>query len=81
MNSEFEEAEEVGKLMTQEEKQRQFNEVFPDRIKKYGFDLEEGKKLLLEFFNAIMTSKNVSGDRLQATICAQQVDGMSNVLK
>ena len=53
MNSEFEEAEEVGKLMTQEEKQKQFDEVFPDKeIKKYNFDLEEAKKLLQAVFDA-----------------------------
>lgn len=54
MNSEFEEAEKVGKLMTQEEKQKQFNEVFPDgQIKKYNFDLKEAKKLLLAVCEAM----------------------------
>lgn len=54
MNSEFEEAEEVGKRMTQEEKQKQFAEVFPDgEIKKYDFDLAEAKKLLQSVFEAI----------------------------
>ena len=54
MHSEFEEAEEAGKLMTQEEKQKQFDEVFPDgEIKKYNFDLEEAKKLLQTVFTAV----------------------------
>jgi hypothetical protein len=54
MNSEFEEAEEAGKLMTPEEKQNQFNEAFPDgKIKKYNFDLEEAKKLLQAVFEAV----------------------------
>ena len=54
MHSEFEEAEETGKMMTQEEKQKQFDEVFPDgEIKKYNFDLEEAKKLLQAVFTAV----------------------------
>lgn len=54
MNSEFEEAEAVGELMTKEEKQKQFNEVFPDgEIKKYDFDLKKAKILLQAVFDAV----------------------------
>jgi hypothetical protein len=53
-NSEFEVAEEAGKLMASEENLKQFNEVFPDgKIIKYNFDLEEAKKLLQAVFEAI----------------------------
>lgn len=64
MNSEFEEAEEVGKLMTQEEKQKQFNEVFPDgEIKKYNFDLKEAKRLLQTLFDAVAKDESLKIER------------------
>ena len=51
MNSEFEEAEEAGKLMTEEEKQKQFAEIFPDgKMVKYNSDLKEAKRLLQAVF-------------------------------
>jgi len=60
MNSEFEEAEIAGQLMTKEEKQKQFNDVFPDgEIKKYGFDLGEAKKLLRAVFDAVAQDKDL----------------------
>lgn len=60
MNSEFEEAEEVGKMMTQEEKQKQFDEVFPDgKIKKSNFDLEEAKKLLQAVFDVVAKDESL----------------------
>lgn len=60
MNSEFKEAEKVGKMMTQEEKQKQFIEVFPDgEIRKYNFDLEEAKKILQAVFTAVEEDKGL----------------------
>ena len=64
MNSEFEEAEEVGKLMTQEEKQKQFDEVFPDgEIKKYHSNLEEAKRLLQILFDAVAKDESLNIER------------------
>jgi hypothetical protein len=63
-NSEFEEAEKVGHLMTQEEKQKQFYEVFPDgEIKKYNFDLEEAKRLLQTLFDAVAKDESLKIER------------------
>jgi hypothetical protein len=64
MNSEFKIAEEVGKLMTHEEQQNQFDEVFPDgEIKKYNFDLEEAKRLLRALFEAIAKDESLRIER------------------
>lgn len=64
MNSEFEEAEVVGKLMSQEEKQKLVDEVFPDgEIKKYNFDLEEAKRLLQVVFDAAAKDERLKIER------------------
>src|SRR5262249_35438404 len=54
MNSEFKEAEVMGAFMTQEEKERQFFEIFPKgEIEKYDWDLNKAKQLLEAVFNAV----------------------------
>jgi hypothetical protein len=53
-NEEYEIADEMGQLMTDEEKQIQFLEIFPDgEIKKYNWDIEHAKQLLTNVFTAI----------------------------
>ena len=62
-NSEFEAAAKVGELMTPEEKQKQFLEIFPDgKIKKYNFDLEKAKSLLQVFFDQLVKDEKVRGE-------------------
>ena len=47
MNEEYEEAEKMGQFMAEEEKQKQFAEIFPDGIIiKHNWDLEKAKRLL-----------------------------------
>jgi hypothetical protein len=54
MNEEFDIADEMGQYMTDEEKQKQFLEIFPDgEIKKYNWDIEHAKQLLSKLFSAI----------------------------
>ncbi|MCW5584300.1 MAG: hypothetical protein KIT56_10610 [Gammaproteobacteria bacterium] len=61
MNEEYEEAEEAGKLMTAEEKQKQFAEIFPDgKMIKYDWDSEEAKKLLQAVFDAITDDDTIT---------------------
>lgn len=61
MNEEYEEAEEVGKLMTAEEKQKQFDEIFPDgKIIKYDWDPEKANKLLQAVFDAMSTDNSIT---------------------
>ncbi len=61
MNEEYEEAEEVGKLMTAEEKQKQFDEIFPDgKMIKYGWDPEKANKLLQAVFDAISADDTIT---------------------
>lgn len=63
MNEEFKEAEAVGKYMSDEEREKQFAEIFPDgKIVKYGWDLEHAKKLLNAAFNAITKDITISYD-------------------
>lgn len=74
MNAEFEEAEEVGKLMSLEEKQTQFDEVFPDgEIKKYNFDLEEAKRLLQVLFAAVAKDESLK-------IVRDEDDNIKNII-
>jgi len=64
MNSEFEEAEKAGELMTLEEKQKQFDEIFPDgEIKKYNFDLKVAQELLQAVFEAVAKDKSLKIER------------------
>lgn len=65
MNEEYEEAERMGEFMTDEEKQNQFAEIFPDgEIKKQGFDLEVATQLLQNVFDAIASDGSIDGDDL-----------------
>lgn len=63
MNEEYEEAELMGKFMTDEEKKKQFAEIFPDgEIKKYGFDLEHAKQLLNNLMDAIAEDASITSN-------------------
>ena len=65
MNEEYEEAEEVGKLMSDEEKRKQFAEIFPHgEIKKYNFDLKEAKRLLQVVFDEVAKDQLIDGNDL-----------------
>lgn len=60
MNGEYEEAEEAGKLMTDEEKKKQWAEIFPDgKMIKYDWDPEKAKELLREVFDAIAADDTI----------------------
>ncbi len=54
MNEEWEEAEEVEKSMTEEEKDKQFYEVFPNGEIKAIWDLEKALELLNDTFDAFI---------------------------
>lgn len=72
MNEEYEEAERMGKFMTEKEKERQFVEIFPDgEIKKYGFDLEYAKQLLKNVIDAIANDDFINNDltKINQTTC------------
>lgn len=61
MNSEFEEAEKMGEMMTEAEKQRQFAEIFPNgKIEKYDWDLAKAKQLLEAVFDAVIKSPTIN---------------------
>lgn len=63
MNEEYEEAELMGKFMTDEEKKKQFAEIFPDgEIKKYGFDLEHAKQLLVNLMEKIAKDNSINSN-------------------
>jgi hypothetical protein len=60
MNGEYEEAEEAGKLMPAEEKQKQFDEIFPDgKMIKYDWNPEKAKELLRAVFDAIAADDTI----------------------
>lgn len=66
MNDEWEEALEIvkAKLMTEEEIQKQFYEVFPDgEIKKYDFDLQKAKELLQAVFDVVANDECLKIER------------------
>lgn len=60
MNEEYEMAEEMGKHMTEEEKQIQFAEIFPDgKIIKHHWNLKEAKKRLKAVFDEVFCDKDI----------------------
>ena len=66
MNEEYEEAELMGKMMTSEEKQRQFSEIFPTgKIEKYNNKFEIAKKLLDRAFAAITGDNTIDENDLE----------------
>ena len=65
MNEEYEEAEMMGALMTVEEKQKQFIEIFPDgRMVKYDWDLKQAEKLLLAVFDEVIKDPLINANDL-----------------
>jgi hypothetical protein len=65
MNEEWQEAENAGAFMTQEEKEKQFAEIFPDgKIAKYNWDLEQAKKLLQAVLDAITEDETIDGKNM-----------------
>lgn len=65
MNEAYAEAHKMGQLMTEEEKQRQFAEIFPDGvIIKYDWDLEEGARLLQVLFDEVVKDECLKWDNL-----------------
>lgn len=61
MNEEYEIAEEMGQFMDDEEKRKQFAEIFPDgEIAKHNWDLQEAKRLLNAVFDALLQDKSIS---------------------
>lgn len=66
MNEEYEEAELMGKMMTEEEKQRQFLEIFPKgKIKKYNNKFKITKKILDAAFVAITSDDKIDENDLE----------------
>jgi len=54
-NAEYKEAEKMEKHLTPEERQKQFNEIFPDgKIISYGCQFETAKALLKNVYDAII---------------------------
>lgn len=65
MNEEYEEVERMAKYMSDEEKQKQFAEIFPDgKIVKYNWDLEEAKKRLDAVFDEVIKDPSIHEDYL-----------------
>ncbi|MBX3710215.1 MAG: hypothetical protein KIT56_08710 [Gammaproteobacteria bacterium] len=65
MNEEYEEAEEMGKYMTEEEKQKQFAEVFPDgKMIKYNWDLKEAMRRLEAVFAEVIKDPLINENNL-----------------
>src|SRR3990167_2761974 len=66
MNEEYEEAEKMGQFMTEEEKRRQFAEIFPTgNIEKYNKNLEIAKRLLEAVFNAVINDSTIDEDNYE----------------
>jgi hypothetical protein len=64
-NEEYEIADEMGQFMTDEEKKKQFQEIFPDgEIKKYNWDIEHAKQLLTNVFAAIIQDASINEGNL-----------------
>ena len=60
MNEEYEEAEKMGQFMTEEEKRRQFTEIFPTgNIEKYNKQFEIAKPLLEAAIDAIINDSTI----------------------
>jgi hypothetical protein len=65
MNEEYEVAEEMGRLMTGEEKQKQFTEIFPNgKLIKHNWDLEEAKKRLKAVFYEVIHDTSINMDNM-----------------
>src|SRR5205085_1460333 len=64
-NEEYEEAEKMGKYLTPEERQKQFDEVFPDgELISYGCQLETATLLIKNVFNAIIADDRINENNL-----------------
>ena len=60
VNEEFAETEKMGQLMTEEEKQKQFAEIFPDgKIINHNWNLKKAKRLLEAVFAAVIRDENI----------------------
>jgi hypothetical protein len=60
MNEEFEEAEQIGLRMSEEEKCKQFMEIFPTgKIVKENWDFAEAKRRLMAAFEAIINDETL----------------------
>jgi hypothetical protein len=65
MNEEYEEAEKMGEYMTEEEKQKQFAEVFPDgQLIKYKWDLKEAMRRLEAVFAEVIKDPLINENNL-----------------
>jgi hypothetical protein len=65
MNAEYEEAELMGKFMTEKEKQKQYVEIFPDgQLIKHNWDLEEAKRRLDAVFDAVIKDQSINENNL-----------------
>jgi hypothetical protein len=65
-NEEWEEVEQMGALMTQEEKQRQFLELFPTgNIEEYNNKFDGAKKLLEAVFAAVIQDSTIDQSNLE----------------
>lgn len=60
-NSEFEVAEQMGEYMDEDERNKQFFEIFPDgEIKKHHWDLKKAKKLLEAVFAEVVKDTKIN---------------------
>lgn len=61
MNEEYSEAHKMGQLMTEEEKQKQFQEIFPDgRLIKYNWDHRNAKRLLVNLYKCVLQDPSLN---------------------
>lgn len=66
MNAEFEEAEKMGRMMTFDEKQRQFFEIFPTgKIENDQEKFEKAEKLLDALFSAVIEDDKINENNLE----------------
>ncbi len=65
VNEEYEIAAEMAKEMDQDEKEKQFAEIFPRGIAKYDWDFEEAKNRLEAVFDAVIKDTSIDSNNLE----------------
>ncbi|MBX3710015.1 MAG: hypothetical protein KIT56_09755 [Gammaproteobacteria bacterium] len=64
-NAEYKEAEKMGRHLTPQERQKQFNEIFPNgELISYSCQLETAKALLKDVYDAIIVDDVINEDNL-----------------
>jgi len=67
MNEEDDIVEEMKIILSSEEQQKQFNEIFPDgELKKYDYDFETAKLLVQDVYTAIIKDNVISENNLES---------------